>query len=49
LANNEIEEEEASEEEQSFADQRELVTGLPDPYKYDRYVINRYSFPKGLA
>jgi hypothetical protein len=26
----------------------EMKTGVPVPHKYDHYVINKYSFPKGL-
>lgn len=27
---------------------RSKVTGIPDPEKYDKYYITKYSFPKGL-
>lgn len=28
---------------------KEMVTGIPKPQKYDHYLINKYSFPKGLV
>lgn len=30
-------------------DYKELESGFPNPSKYDHYMINKYSFPKGLT
>ena len=27
----------------------ELTSGVPNPRKYDQFVINKYSFPKGFS
>ena len=27
----------------------ELTTGIPEPTKYNQYMVNKYSFPKGFT